>query len=85
MVGGRVGFSPGEFLDFLLGWVGIDIADDDRSLADPPDLPAPSEGAPSEPGTPTTAPKNPATGPPAASDAACGHQERTAGLFSRRP
>jgi hypothetical protein len=24
-----VGFSPGEFLDFLLGWFGIDIANDD--------------------------------------------------------
>jgi hypothetical protein len=26
----RVGFSPGEFVDFLLGWFGIDIAGDDR-------------------------------------------------------
>ena len=28
----RAGFSPGEFLDFLLGWVGIDIAGDDVEL-----------------------------------------------------
>jgi hypothetical protein len=28
-VGVRVGFSPGELLDFLLGWFGIDIAGDD--------------------------------------------------------
>ncbi len=27
--GGTVGFSPGQFLDFLLGWFGIDIAGDD--------------------------------------------------------
>lgn len=27
----RVGFSPGEFLDFLLGWFGVDIAGDDRA------------------------------------------------------
>jgi hypothetical protein len=27
--GFRAGFSPGEFLDFLLGWFGIDIAGDD--------------------------------------------------------
>lgn len=26
----RVGFSPGEFLDFLTGWFGADIAGDDR-------------------------------------------------------
>jgi len=25
----RLGFNPGEFLDFLLGWVGIDIYNDD--------------------------------------------------------
>ncbi|MCZ6691912.1 MAG: hypothetical protein O7H41_20180 [Planctomycetota bacterium] len=29
LVGVRVGFSPGEFLDFLLGWIGIDLAEDD--------------------------------------------------------
>jgi hypothetical protein len=29
LVGVNVGFSPGEFLDFLLGWFGIDIAGDD--------------------------------------------------------
>ena len=28
----RAGFSPGELLDFLLGWFGVDIAGDDRSL-----------------------------------------------------
>ena len=27
----RVGFNPGELLDFLLGWFGIDIYDDDLS------------------------------------------------------
>ena len=25
-------FSPGEFVDFVLGWFGVDIADDDRAL-----------------------------------------------------
>lgn len=33
LVGCGVGFSPGEFLDFLLGWFGVDIAGDDRALA----------------------------------------------------
>ena len=28
----RLGFSPGEFVDFLLGWFGLDIAGDDRAL-----------------------------------------------------
>ena len=28
----KVGFSPGELLDFVLGWFGIDIAGDDRPL-----------------------------------------------------
>ncbi|MCZ6691091.1 MAG: hypothetical protein O7H41_15995, partial [Planctomycetota bacterium] len=28
-VGVRAGFSPGEFVDFLLGWFGVDIAGDD--------------------------------------------------------
>ena len=28
----RAGFSPGEFVDFLLGWIGVDIAGDDRGL-----------------------------------------------------
>lgn len=27
----RVGFSPGEFVDFLLGWFGLDIAGDDTT------------------------------------------------------
>ena len=31
LVYARVGFSPGEFLDFLLGWFGVDIAGDDRA------------------------------------------------------
>ncbi len=30
----RAGFSPGKFLDFLLGWVGIDIAGDDIAVDD---------------------------------------------------
>ena len=37
LVGVRVGFSPGEFLDFLLGWFGADIATDDRAWAPPPE------------------------------------------------
>lgn len=48
LVGCVIGFSPGEFLDFLLGWFGIDIAGDDsvegragRSIY--PILPRPSE------------------------------------------
>ncbi len=32
----RVGFSPGEFLDFLLGWFGLDIAGDDTPVPEPP-------------------------------------------------
>ena len=32
VVGVRVGFSPGEFVDFVLGWFGLDIAGDDREL-----------------------------------------------------
>ncbi|MCZ6689659.1 MAG: hypothetical protein O7H41_08660 [Planctomycetota bacterium] len=28
----KAGFSPGEFLDFFLGWFGVDIAGDDRGL-----------------------------------------------------
>lgn len=32
VVGVRAGFSPGQFADFLLGWVGIDIAGDDRGI-----------------------------------------------------
>ncbi len=40
----RVGFSPGEFFDFLLGWFGVDIASDDEELILPEeegDLPPP--------------------------------------------
>ena len=33
LVGASVGFSPGEFVDFLLGWFGLDIAGDDRPFA----------------------------------------------------
>ena len=32
IVGARVGFSPGEFVDFFLGWFGADIAGDDIPL-----------------------------------------------------
>ncbi len=32
-VGLRLGFSIGEFVDFLTGWFGADIAQDDRPLA----------------------------------------------------
>ena len=32
IIGARAGFSPGEFLDFLLGWFGVDIAGDDHRL-----------------------------------------------------
>ena len=28
----RIGFSPGELVDFILGWFGVDIAADDREL-----------------------------------------------------
>ena len=28
----KAGFSPGEFVDFLLGWFGVDIAGDDRGM-----------------------------------------------------
>ncbi|MCZ6691917.1 MAG: hypothetical protein O7H41_20205 [Planctomycetota bacterium] len=31
-VGVRAGFSPGEFVDFFLGWFGVDIAGDDVPL-----------------------------------------------------
>ncbi len=30
LVGARAGVSPGELLDFVLGWFGIDIAGDDK-------------------------------------------------------
>ncbi len=36
LVGASVGFSPGEFLDFLLGWFGLDIAGDDTPIPEPP-------------------------------------------------
>ena len=31
LFGAVVGFSPGQFADFWLGWFGVDIADDDSS------------------------------------------------------
>jgi hypothetical protein len=44
----RVGVNPLEFLDFLLGFVGLDIASDDPKKSDKPTssrtLPAPSAG-----------------------------------------
>lgn len=40
LVGARAGVSPGELLDFVLGWFGIDIAEDDRKA--PPNT-APAE------------------------------------------
>jgi hypothetical protein len=39
IVGVTAGFSPGELLDFLLGWFGADLAGDDRVIA-PPAAPA---------------------------------------------
>jgi hypothetical protein len=33
LVGARIGFSPGEFVDFLAGLVGLDPIGDDRSSA----------------------------------------------------
>ena len=35
IIGCRVGFSPGQFADFLLGWFGLDIAGDDTKVPDP--------------------------------------------------
>ena len=35
LIGVKVGFSPGEFVDFLLGWFGLDIAGDDRAWKPP--------------------------------------------------
>ncbi|MCU0722311.1 MAG: hypothetical protein MUC63_01610 [Planctomycetes bacterium] len=37
LVGVHAGFNPAEFLDFLLGWVGIDLCGDDEKP--PPELP----------------------------------------------
>lgn len=34
-LGVRAGFNPAEFLDFLLGWFGVDIAGDDIGNGDP--------------------------------------------------
>jgi hypothetical protein len=31
----QAGFSPGEFVDFVLGWFGVDIADDDIPFVPP--------------------------------------------------
>jgi hypothetical protein len=30
----ELGFSPGQFVDFLLGWFGVDIGRDDGTLRD---------------------------------------------------
>ena len=40
ILGFKAGFSPGEFVDFLLGWFGVDIAGDDRPL-EPEEAPTP--------------------------------------------
>ncbi len=50
LLGARVGFSPGEFLDFLLGWFGIDIAGDDASLERPSEAPTDEAESPGEAG-----------------------------------
>jgi|GEM_PF-2029595 len=39
----RVGFSLGQFVDFLLGWFGVDIGGDDRGYKAPPPRQAPAE------------------------------------------
>lgn len=36
-IGARVGISPGQFLDFLAGWFGADLAEDDPPATDPAD------------------------------------------------
>jgi hypothetical protein len=36
----RIGFNPGELLDFLLGWGGVDIFHDDLGRGAPADAPA---------------------------------------------
>ena len=33
-IGVHVGVSPGEFLDFLLGWFGVDLAGDEIAAGD---------------------------------------------------
>ena len=33
IVGARIGFNPLEFLDFVLGFAGLDIAGDDAQVA----------------------------------------------------
>lgn len=35
--GARVGLNPGELVDFILGWVGIDFFDDDLGARKPPE------------------------------------------------
>ena len=39
-VNDRVALNPGEFMDFLLGWFGVDIAGDDTSLEEASEAPA---------------------------------------------
>ncbi len=56
LVGARVGFSPGEFLDFILGWFGVDIACDDSPVHPPPEEAEPSGERPSAEGPPAEEP-----------------------------
>jgi len=49
MVRLRLGFSPGELLDFLLGWFGLDFAEDDGPAPPPPPSPKPSRPQPEPP------------------------------------
>ena len=47
----RLGFNPGELLDFILGWTTLDIYNDDlekRKKIEQPDAEVQSEGAPSD-------------------------------------
>jgi len=39
----RLGFNPGELLDFILGWTGVDIYDDDVEAEDAEDAEQPEE------------------------------------------
>ncbi len=65
-VGVRVGFRPWEALDFLTGFFGLDIADDDYSTPDaatPHPAPEPPAPPPADTAAPPAAP--PAGAPPA--------------------
>ena len=51
-IGGRVGVNPGEFLDFMVGWFGLDLYRDDIAALPPkpePPIPPPPPPAPSAP------------------------------------